>query len=140
MIVLDTNIISEPPRTGADSRLLEWLNEQEAESLHLTTPTIAEMAKGAEVFFSKTGSLRHRRYLEHVVETYRGRILDFNLEASRLFGQVVARRQMAGRPISVMDAMIAAIAIAHGATLATRNIRDFDGLDLNLTNPFETGA
>jgi toxin FitB len=140
MIILDTNIISEPPRTGADSRVLDWLNDQEAGQLHLTTPTIAEMAKGAEVFFLKTKSPRHQLYLEHVVGTYRGRILGFDLEASRLFGRVVAQRQMVGRPISVMDAMIAAIAIAHGATLATRNARDFEGLDLKLANPFEAGA
>lgn len=140
MIILDTNVISEPPRKGADSQVVGWLNDQDAGQLHLTTPTIAEIAKGAEVFFHKSKSPRHRRYLEHVLEAYRGRILHFDLEAARRFGHVFARRQVSGRPSSVMDAMIAAIAIAHGATLATRNVRDFDGLDLRLANPFEAGG
>ena len=140
MIVLDTNVISEPPRSGANSALVRWLNEQEPVELRLTTPTVAEMAKGAEVFFIKTRSRRHHDYLEHVVDAYSGRILDFDLSASRLFGKVVGLRQSTGRPISVMDAMIAAIALSHGATLATRNTRDFEGLDLKLANPFEAGA
>jgi len=140
MIILDTNVISEPPRGGANSAVVRWLNLQDPAELRLTTPTVAEMAKGAEVFVIKTSSRRHHNYLEQVLEAYSGRILDFDLAASRLFGKLVGLRQTSGRPISVMDAMIAAIAIAHGATLATRNTRDFEGLDLKLANPFETGA
>jgi predicted nucleic acid-binding protein len=60
--------------------------------------------------------------------------------ASELAGRLRAVRESRGRPLSIGDAMIAAICIVHGATLATRNVRDFDGLDLKLVNPFEKAA
>lgn len=71
---------------------------------------------------------------------YSGRILVFGETASELYGRITAARQLAGRPIETKDAVIAAICMAHDATLATRNVRDFDGLDLALVNPFEAGA
>ncbi len=75
-----------------------------------------------------------RRQLHHAVGH------DLRQDAAVLFGSIVAKRNAIGRPITQMDAMIAAICLVHGATLATRNARDFDGLDLRLVNPFEAGA
>jgi predicted nucleic acid-binding protein len=68
---------------------------------------------------------------------YRSRILPSDRSAAMSYGEIVARRERAGRPIGPMDAMIAAICIVNGATLATRNVRDFAGLDVKLVNPFE---
>ena len=72
--------------------------------------------------------------------SYRAKILPCDQASALKFGEVVALREAAGRPIGPMDAMIAAICLVHGAMLATRNVRDFDGLDLKLVNPFEAGA
>lgn len=73
-------------------------------------------------------------------DEFQNRILDFVHPAPVLAGTMRAQRESAGRPLSVVDVMIAAICMAHDATLATRNMRDFDGLDLKLVNPFEAGA
>ena len=70
---------------------------------------------------------------------FRGRILPNDVASALKYGEIFARREAVGRPIGPMDAMIAAICLVHGATLATRNTRDFEGLDLKLVNPFEDG-
>ncbi len=70
-------------------------------------------------------------------ETYVGRILPFDLDAALENGKLRSVREAAGKPIGLADAQIAAICLVHGATLATRNVRDFDGLGLKLVNPFE---
>lgn len=64
-------------------------------------------------------------------------MLPLTREAAIYCGKPRAQRESIGRPISVQDAMIAAICIFHGAALATRNVKDFEGLDLRLVNPFE---
>jgi predicted nucleic acid-binding protein len=74
------------------------------------------------------------------LERFRNRILDFDADAPVIAGTLRARRESTGRPFSIVDSMIAAICLINGATLATRNVRDFDGLDLKLVNPFEASA
>ncbi|WP_157017505.1 type II toxin-antitoxin system VapC family toxin [Mesorhizobium xinjiangense] len=137
MIVLDTNIVSEPMAKQPAAQVLAWLDRQSPASLYLTAPGIAEMYAGAREFVRRTGSQRYLAPLERIVEAYSERILDFGRRDAVLFGQVVERRNAIGRPILTMDTMIAAICLRHDATLATRNIRDFEGLDLKLVNPFE---
>ncbi|MFN3549537.1 MAG: PIN domain-containing protein [Mesorhizobium sp.] len=83
---------------------------------------------------------RNLRYLERIVVEFDARILAFTTAEALKFGEVVSRRAAVGRPILPFDAMIAAICLVHGATLATRNVRDFEQLDLALVNPFEAGA
>jgi toxin FitB len=140
MIILDTNVISEPVRPEPNQLAISWLNQNPVASQFLTTPTVAELSMGANKAFLKTGSKRFADHLAGLKEIFVGRILAFDLTSAEIYGQVVTKRTRAGRPIQTMDAMIAAICIAHGATLATRNVRDFEGLDLKLVNPFEAGA
>lgn len=141
MIILDTNIISEPGKPIPDATVLAWLNKQHRPLLYLAVPTIAELSFGGQRTFLRSGS---RRFLEHlriiVEEDFAGRILPLDLLSTEAYGLVRAKREKAGRPINQIDAMIAAICLVHGATLATRNVRDFEGLDLKLVNPFEAGA
>lgn len=137
MIVLDTNIISEPARPAPSGVVMQWLNSQPPQTLYLTTPTIGELSMGANRIFLKTGSKRFSERLSAVIESYRDRLLAFDVAAATTYGDLMARRMHAGKPLPVVDAMIAAICLYHGATLATRNTRDFEGLDLKLVNPFE---
>ncbi|TGP24368.1 MULTISPECIES: type II toxin-antitoxin system VapC family toxin [unclassified Mesorhizobium] len=141
MILLDTNVVSEASRTIPDPNVVEWFRRQDLLNLYLCGPVIMEQSFGAERFLNKTGSDRHVRALDHLIsKQFSGRILEFADAVPRLAGRLRATRERVGRPISLSDAMIAAICLAHDATLATRNIRDFDGLDLKLVNPFEAGA
>lgn len=124
MIVLDTNIISEASRPAPDPHLVAWLSDMPADRLYLTNITVTEFFYGGERFRLKTGSTRYVDVAMRLVEhDYAGRILPWN----------------AADAITMQDAMIATICLQHGATLATRNTKDFEGLDLRLVNPFEGG-
>ena len=141
MIILDTNVISEASRTEPDLNVVEWFRTQDLLNLYLCGPVVMEQSFGAERFLNKTGSDRHVRALDHLIsKQFPGRIVEFVGSIPRLAGKLRAAREKVGRPISISDAMIAAICLAHDATLATSNVRDFDGLDLKLVNPFEAGA
>jgi toxin FitB len=138
MIVLDTNIISEVNRKNADVFVRQWFDAQDLSRLYLCATTVAEMAYGADRVFLRDRSQRYQLELAELVETkFRGRILMFETRAAIRNGNLRSKREAAGRPIALNDAQIAAICLVHGATLATRNVRDFDGLGLKLVNPFE---
>lgn len=141
MIILDTNVISEGVKPKPDPTTMQWLEQQDLYDLFLTGPGLMEQTYGAERYFLKTGSRRYLDYINRLVrDEYRGRIFEFVDPCPSLAGKLRAERESVGRPISLPDAMIAAICLANGATLATRNVRDFDGLNLKLVNPFEPAA
>jgi len=140
MIVLDTNIVSELEKPKPDLFVQDWVASTGIENTYLCGPVMMEKAYGAEKYRLKSGSERYVASLAKLRGEYAGRILPLDDAASELAGRLRAIRESRGRPLSIGDAMIAAISIVHGATLATRNARDFDGLDLKLVNPFEQGA
>ncbi|GAA4128231.1 type II toxin-antitoxin system VapC family toxin [Aminobacter aganoensis] len=140
MIVLDTNVISEADKPNPNAALTQWFGRQQQQELFLCGPVVMELAYGAERYLVRSGSDRYLTTLAGLQELFRGRILDFDGRSPALTGRIRALREASGHVISVQDAMIAAICIVHGATLATRNVRDFDGLDLGLVNPFEAMA
>jgi predicted nucleic acid-binding protein len=141
VIVLDTNIVSEASKPAPDSNVSAWFRKQDFLELYMCGPVIMEQSFGAERFLNRTGSDRYVRVLDHLISRqFAGRIVDFAGSVPRLAGKLRATREQHGRPISLADAMIAATCLAHNATLATRNISDFDGLDLQIINPFEAGA
>jgi predicted nucleic acid-binding protein len=141
MIVLDTNVVSEVWRARSDANVMHWFERQNEFELFLCIPVIAELSYGAHRTLLRDKSLRYMKALHAMTEgSYRSKILPCDLASAMMFGEVVALRETVGRPIGPMDAMIAAICLVHGATLATRNTRDFGGLDLELVNPFEAGA
>ena len=106
--------------------------------MFLPMPVVSELAFGAYEHERKNnGSRRYHETLAAALSLFDGNILPFRMEAAMKFGEISALRNGMGRPIMRLDAMIAAICLVHGATLATRNVRDFDGLGLKLVNPFE---
>ena len=141
MIILDTNIVSEAGHLSANPNLAAWFRKQDLLELYLCGPVVMEQAYGADKFLLKTGSDKYVLVLNDLIHNqFNSRIIEFDGAAPRLAGKLRAKRGSLGRPISTPDSMIAAICLAHGAALATRNVRDFDGLDLKLINPFEAGA
>ncbi|QBK32130.1 type II toxin-antitoxin system VapC family toxin [Roseitalea porphyridii] len=138
MIVLDTNIISETQNTKFDQNVGQWIRRQDIGSLYLCAPVVAELAYGAQRVLLRDRSDRYLRALDEQVETrFGGRVLAFDLMAARQYGVIRARAERDGRPRTDIDLMIAAICLTHGATLATRNVRDFADFGLDLVNPFD---
>ncbi|MDR6664591.1 type II toxin-antitoxin system VapC family toxin [Rhizobium sp. 1399] len=137
--VLDTNIISELEGRKYSERLLHWLNSFDRADLYLTTISVAEIHYGLALLpEGKRREALMQDYLR-LEEAFSGRIIPFTLAAARRYGALRAAREKRGRRMETKDAMIAAICLVHGATLATRNTKDFEGLDLKLVNPFEDG-
>ena len=138
MIVVDTNIISELSKPHPDQTALLWFDHADPFELYISDVTVMELIYGAERYHIRHGSDRYHKIARELIEgKFHGRILNLEQEAFSLAGLIRAQREMSGRMMSPQDAMIAAICLQHGATLATRNTKDFQGLDLTLVNPFE---
>ncbi len=138
MIVLDTNVISGLMHPAPDAALVGWIDRQPVDSLWLTSMTVMEVRFGIELL---AHGRRRRRFVESFLrlldETLRGRVLSFDREAADRAAEFAARRRVAGHPIEFRDAEIAGIVAAHNATLATRNIRDFESLAIQIANPWD---
>jgi hypothetical protein len=137
MVILDTNVLSESFRPNPTPNVAEWLQSTSRSSIYTTTVTMAEVLYGVAVL---PDGKRKRALAEAAANTFEvellGRILDFDESAARAYARILAGKRSMGRPMSAMDAMIAAIAVSRKATLATRNTSDFAGCGLRLVNPF----
>ena len=137
MIVLDTNVISEPIRKSPAKSVLAWIAAQPTASLFTTTLTQAEVFYGICIL---PAGRRRDALIEAarpIFETdFAGRVLPFDTDAAMAYAEIVAGRRATGRPIGQTDAQIAAIVHSRGAKLATRNIRDFDGCGIDLIDPW----
>ena len=137
MILLDTNVVSEVMRVAPSPAVLAWLNEQDSTTLFVSTVTIAEIEYGLRVLPDGKRRTGLRDRLEHfLAQAFEGRIRDFDQAAARSYGEVMGGRREIGRPMSVPDGQIAAIARACGYAVATRNVADFEDCGLSLVNPF----
>lgn len=137
MIVLDTNVVSELMRASPAEDVTNWIADQPAQSLYITSITLAEIVHG--IFLLPAG--KRRNAIQTAAESmfsveFGGRILPFEASAARTFAKIAVDRRHAGRPISAFDAQIAAIALTARASLATRNVSDFEGCGLKLINPW----
>ena len=139
MIVLDTNVISETMRREPNAAVVDWLDSRPANDLYLCTPVLAELQYGiARLETSTRKATLLVVYRQMVDKIFESRILTFDAPAAEIYGQLVAKRENEGKPITVIDAMIAAIAQSNSATLATRNTAHFTKTGLTLVNPFGT--
>ena len=141
MIILDTNVVSEPFRPQPDLRVRKWIDAQPANVLFLCAPVLGELHFGLERMAAGARKDRLRANVERIEnDLYRGRILPLDAAAAAEYGRLAIKRERMGRPIKQMDALIAAIALTHGAVLATRDVDDFANLGLDVINPFESSA
>ena len=137
MIILDTNVVSEPTQQRPSPRVMAWLAAQDAKQLCTTAATEAELHYG----FALMPEGRRREHLSAAVWQFleielRGRTLPFDRAAAREFGAITSARKKAGRPIKVFDFQIAAIARVHGASVATRDVSDFEYTGVKIINPW----
>ena len=137
MIVLDTNVISELMRDSPQKAVLTWFNAQSTSSLFVTTVTEAEILTGIALL---PDGGRRNGLVESAdrvfTALFAGRILAFDSDAANIYAQIFVQRHAAGRPISQADCQIAAIACSREASIATRNITDFEGIEVALINPW----
>ena len=138
MILLDTNVISALMRRRPDPIIVAWLDARAAESIWTSAVTVFEIRFGIELLSPG----RKRNALEAAFEAMLrddlgGRVADFDSAAADEAARLAARRQR-GRTVELRDTQIAGIALARRADLATGNVRHFDGLEVNVINPWES--
>jgi predicted nucleic acid-binding protein len=137
VIILDTNVLSDAMSPSPDSRVIAWLDAQPFESIWITAITVFEARMGLALLPSSPR--RHSLELSFALFLHgdlENRVLNFDADASVAAAALAARRRKAGRTVGVRDTEIAGIAISRRATLATRNVRDFDDLEIPVVNPW----
>jgi predicted nucleic acid-binding protein len=137
LIILDTNVVSEPMRPTPDHRVSGWIDRQNAEDLYLTAISLAELLVG--VITMPAGKRRDRlefavNRLEH--DKFLGRILPFDDNAAHAYAMLQSETRARGTPVEGADAEIAAIALAHGCPIATRDTTPFLTAGLKVINPW----
>lgn len=139
MIVLDTNVLSEPLRPSPAEHVIEWLDAQAPETLYLTTITLAEMRFGiAALPRGKRRTALADRFEDAVVPFFAGRILSFDEPSSREYADLRARARAEGLSLGDFDSLIASIARAHNFEVATRDTAPFEAARVKaVINPFE---
>ena len=140
MIVVDTNVVSELMLPRPAAAVIDWASAQVIPTLYLTTISEAELRYGVAIL--PIGRRREQLLaaVEGVLrEDFAGRVIPFDRQAARAYAAIAAARRAAGRPIKYADCQIAAIARSVGASVATRNVRDFEGCGIDVINPWDAG-
>ncbi|WP_018334952.1 PIN domain-containing protein [Actinomycetospora chiangmaiensis] len=135
MIVVDTNVLSDLTKPDRDERLESWF-ATESDLVAVSAVTLAEIDMGIAIM--PPGARREMKAFAMraiVDDSLEGNVIPFDRAAAERYGTVVAARRAAGRPIAIADAQIAAICRARGATLATRNVRDFEHTGITVFDP-----
>ena len=137
MILLDTNVISEPLRTAPDPRVVAWLDAQALETLFLSVVTVAELRFG----IARLPAGRRRNGLigqleSQVLPSFAGRVLNFDLAATQSYAEAMAKARARGLTVGVADGLIAATAAASGMMVATRDTSPFAAMGLSVINPW----
>jgi predicted nucleic acid-binding protein len=139
VIVLDTNVVSELLRTQADPAVSAWAGQRPSSEYFLTSMVVAELLSGVRRLAPGRRRTSLTALIDDVVLTaFESRVLAFDASAAPHFADVLATRTRSGRPITTADAVIAATCLGHGARLATRNTKDFEGIGLDLVDPWGT--
>jgi predicted nucleic acid-binding protein len=137
VIILDTNVLSALMRTSPEPAVVGWLDRQPADSIWLTSITVFEARFGLALLPKGRRRKALERAFDRVVdEDLANRVLDFDQAAAAAAAQLASDRQRTGRAADLRDALIAGIALARRATIATRNTRHFEGLDVPVVDPW----
>ena len=137
MVLLDTNVVSELIRRSPDPAVEAWAASHRLEDLFLSAISEAELRYGAAIL--PTG--RRRDALVSDIESmlrdaFGNRMLPFDSEGARAYADIASRRRSAGRPIAPVDCQIAAIARSRNMAVATRNVRDFEDMGIDVLDPW----
>lgn len=132
--LIDTNVLSELRRREPDVKVVDWMAARPATTLYLSVLTLGELRKGIEGVAEGNRKRRLLDWLEVELTAYfAGRILPVDAAVANRWGRLLAQ---AGRPVPAIDSLLAATALAHGLTLVTRNLKDFQHPDLAVLDPW----
>jgi predicted nucleic acid-binding protein len=135
--LLDTNVVSEWVKPRPDPGVIAWLGEVDEDRVFLSVVTLAELRYGIVRLTDGTRRRRLDAWLSHeLLLRFEGRLLLIDQAVADRWGEIVVRREAAGRPIGAMDAFIAATAHVHQLTLVTRNEADFRSAVEDIVNPW----
>jgi hypothetical protein len=136
MIILDTDVVSELMRPEPAAGVASWVRDRDRRELRTTAVTVAEIRYG----IARLPDGRRKQVLlaaaDEVFEAFADQVLPVDDNAAEQYAVIASSRERAGKPIAGFDALIAAVCRAHGATLATRNVPDFEGTGIEVVDPW----
>jgi predicted nucleic acid-binding protein len=136
--LLDTNCVSELVRVRPESRVVEWFESTEESILYLSVLTFGEIRKGLASLAPSRKRASLESWLEADLNTrFQGRVLPVDQAVADRWGWLAAEAKRRGKPLAVVDGLLAATALQHNLTLVSRNTADFHGVAVDVFNPWE---
>jgi predicted nucleic acid-binding protein len=137
MIVLDTNVLSEPLKSLPAPKVMEWLDKQVAETLFMTAISRAEILFGVSRLPDGKRKTALAEQIERVLDLFKDRMLDFDAAAADHLAKIATYCEKIGREAKAPDAYIAAIAASRSFAVATRNVSHFEHTGVPVINPWD---
>jgi toxin FitB len=137
MIVLDTNVVSEAMKPEPHPSVRAWLNDQAAETLYLSSVTLAELLFGIAALPAGQRKDRLAQTLDGLMGLFRDRVLSFDLEAARHYAELAVTAKTRGRGFPTPDGYLAAIAASRGFIVASRDTAPYEAAGVSVINPWE---
>ena len=135
--LLDTSVISELVKPVPDDKVLDWMKRADENSLYLSVLTIGELEKGIAKLPASSRRTRLETWVRHdLANRFRERLLAIDGTIAATWGKMAGVAEARGKPLPVIDGLIAATGLAHDLTVATRNIEDFERCGARCFNPW----
>jgi predicted nucleic acid-binding protein len=137
MIILDTNVVSEAMKPEPNPVVRAWLNDQAAETLYLSSVTLAELLFGIAALPSGKRKEMLALTLEGLMGLFKDRVLPFDVEAARHYADLAVVAKASGRGFPTPDGYIAAIAASRGFIVASRDTAPYEAARVTVINPWQ---
>ena len=137
MIVLDTNVVSEAMKPEPHPAVRAWLNNQAAETLYLSSVTLAELLFGIAALPAGKRKDMLAQALDGLMGLFRDRVLPFDIDAARCYAALAVMAKSRGRGFPTPDGYIAAIAASRGFIVASRDTAPYEAVGVSVINPWE---
>lgn len=136
--LLDTNVISELVAKQPNTKVIQWIDTLDPNSVYLSVITIGELRKGIEKLPDSKRKDTLRSWLnDDLLMRFSGRILELDIRVMLTWGEFTGQLEQVGKPLPALDSLIAALALHHTCTLATRNEDDFRATGIAIVNPWK---
>ncbi len=140
MIVLDTNVVSEAMKPEPDAAVRAWLNDQAAETLYLSSVTLAELLFGIRALPAGKRKNRLDHALTELLDLFKDRVLPFDTDAARHYADLAVMAKHGGRGFPTPDGYIAAIAASRGFLVASRDTAPYEAAGVAVINPWQSAS